>query len=198
MTYCSHRRKHPLHVDYVFLGACLGYIQDALFEAILSHPRLSMERKIAIVKAIGKVIWIQNDLLAKWHTVDGQSYLDDGQASQQSSEEEGYLHGKKILGDENSIASRSSSRSSSGKSSIGRDLRHLDLGEDGITMACPFSGMRAGSPGAGLDTQRAAPPSRPSSRMTSPQASVSNGMPQLHVADGKVVGNQRIDRSLLG
>lgn len=58
----SNRRRHPLHVDYVFLGACLGYIQDAMFEAILSHPRLNLERKIAIVKAVGKVIWIQVSL----------------------------------------------------------------------------------------------------------------------------------------
>lgn len=49
-------RRNPLHVDYVFLGACLGYIQDAMMESILSHPKLHRTRKIAIVKAINKVI----------------------------------------------------------------------------------------------------------------------------------------------
>lgn len=60
-------RRKALFVDYIFLGACLGYIQDAFTEAILSHPKLELQRKIAIVKAIGKVVWIQNDLIAKWH-----------------------------------------------------------------------------------------------------------------------------------
>ena len=70
-------RQNPLHVDYVFLGACLGFIQDSLFEAILSHPRLEMHRKIAIVKALGKVIWIQNDLIERWHNTDGSEYIQE-------------------------------------------------------------------------------------------------------------------------
>lgn len=59
-------RDHPLHIEYIHLGACFAFIQDILTEAILSHPRLAMTRKIAITKAISKVIWIQNDLMAKW------------------------------------------------------------------------------------------------------------------------------------
>ena len=59
-------REHPLHIEYVHIGACLSFIQDTLTEALLSHPRLRMERKVALVKALGKVIWIQNDLFAKW------------------------------------------------------------------------------------------------------------------------------------
>ncbi|GAW24553.1 hypothetical protein ANO14919_141400 [Xylariales sp. No.14919] len=59
-------RQHPLHIEYVHIGACLSFIQDTLTEALLSHPRLRMEKKVALVKALGKVIWIQNDLFAKW------------------------------------------------------------------------------------------------------------------------------------
>lgn len=53
-------RRHPLHVEYVHIGVCLGFIQDVMFEAILSHPRLKLEMKIAMVKSLTKVLWIQN------------------------------------------------------------------------------------------------------------------------------------------
>jgi len=91
-------RAHPLHVEYIHLGACLSFIQDILTEAILSHPRLHIQRKIALVKAIGKVIWIQNDLMAKWHVRDGEEYVSDN--SDIVIEKEGYLNGKKVLDDE--------------------------------------------------------------------------------------------------
>ncbi|RYP74450.1 hypothetical protein DL770_007590 [Monosporascus sp. CRB-9-2] len=90
-------RVHPLHVEYIHLGACLSFIQDIMTEAILSHPRLNLQRKIALVKAIGKVIWIQNDLMAKWHCKDGREFEDNDEEI--AIEEEGYLHGKKILED---------------------------------------------------------------------------------------------------
>ncbi|KAI1270248.1 hypothetical protein F5Y18DRAFT_8012 [Xylariaceae sp. FL1019] len=66
MMHVGRGREHPLHIEYVHIGVCLAFIQDTLTEALLSHPRLSMERKVALVKALGKVIWIQNDLFAKW------------------------------------------------------------------------------------------------------------------------------------
>ncbi|KAG8410329.1 hypothetical protein J3459_017141 [Metarhizium acridum] len=90
-------RKHPLHIEYVHLGTCLGFIQDIMTEAILSHPRLHMYRKIALVKALNKVIWIQNDFMAKWHVREADEFglLE----SDVLIEKEGYLHGKKILDD---------------------------------------------------------------------------------------------------
>ncbi|PHH62622.1 hypothetical protein CDD81_6856 [Ophiocordyceps australis] len=91
-------RKHPLHIEYIHLGVCLGFIQDIMTEAILSHPRMSLPRKTALIKALGKVIWIQNDLMAKWHVRDGAEY---GSASLRDAhvEPEGYLHGQRILDD---------------------------------------------------------------------------------------------------
>ncbi|KAK8102652.1 hypothetical protein PG984_015798 [Apiospora sp. TS-2023a] len=105
-------RKHPLHIEYIHMGACLGFIQDILTDAIMSHPKLSLQRKTAFVRAIGKVIWIQNDLIAKWHVRDGEEFTAHGKKKQQQEreeeddddsdtviEQEGYLHGKKILDD---------------------------------------------------------------------------------------------------
>jgi hypothetical protein len=97
MMHVGQGRTHPLHVEYVHIGATLSFIQDVLTEAILSHPRLKMDRKIALVKALSKVIWIQNDLFAKWYVRDGDEFEEDQLVPEV--EPEGYLHGKKILGE---------------------------------------------------------------------------------------------------
>lgn len=122
-------RKNPLHVDYVFLGPCLGFIQDAMFEAILSHPRLELYKKISIIKALGKVIWIQNDLMERWHNSDGLEYLEEEPLDDAEELREGYLHGKKILGDDTSSIGSTSTESS------------VRSSESGISGRCPFSGM---------------------------------------------------------
>ncbi|KAF3914908.1 hypothetical protein ABW20_dc0107714 [Dactylellina cionopaga] len=151
-------RKNPLHVDYVFLGACLGFIQDAMFEAILSHPRLELFKKIAIVKALGKVIWIQNDLMERWHNSDGLEYIEDEPLDETEELQEGYLHGKKVFGDDSaSVGSNdtgSSRRSNeSGKTVLGRPIEEATHLTEGISR-CPFSGMAKPDP-AHLEQQRA-------------------------------------------
>ncbi|KAK5663795.1 hypothetical protein OQA88_4227 [Cercophora sp. LCS_1] len=88
-------RTHPLHIEYVHIGAALAVIQDILNEAILSHPKLSLPRKMGIVKALNKVIWIQNDLFTKWYVHDGDEYTDGMDFG--VIEKEGWLHGKKVL-----------------------------------------------------------------------------------------------------
>tara|TARA_R110002003_G_scaffold46_10_gene3801 strand:+ start:7126 stop:7683 length:558 start_codon:yes stop_codon:yes gene_type:complete len=97
MMHVGQGRVHPLHVEYVHIGVTLSFIQDVMTEAILSHPRLKMERKIALVKALSKIIWIQNDLFAKWYVRDGDEFQE--QVLVPEIEAEGYLHGKKILHD---------------------------------------------------------------------------------------------------
>ncbi|KAI1355769.1 Protoglobin-domain-containing protein [Xylaria sp. FL0043] len=132
MMHVGRGREHPLHIEYVHIGACLSFIQDTLTEALLSHPRLRMERKVALIKALGKVIWIQNDLFAKWckYTVippvyllaidvrDGDEFADEAEAPE--IEREGYLFGKRMLD----------------------DLEEED--ETGTTSVCPFSGLAKG------------------------------------------------------
>lgn len=90
-------RANPLHIEYVHIGATLSFIQDVMVEAILSHPRMKMERKIALVKALSKVIWIQNDLFAKWYVRDGEEF--EAERLVPEVEAEGWLHGKKVLGE---------------------------------------------------------------------------------------------------
>jgi len=97
MMHVGRGRKHPLHVEYVHIGALLGFVQDVVFEAILSHPKLSIELKTAFIKALGKVLWIQNDLFAKWYVRDGSEFTED--LSEPEVEPEGYLNGKKVVVD---------------------------------------------------------------------------------------------------
>jgi hypothetical protein len=97
MMHVGQGRAHPLHVEYVHIGATLSFVQDILTEAILSHPKMRMDRKIGLVKAISKVIWIQNDLFAKWYVRDGDEFTDE--VTVPEIEPEGYLHGRKILHD---------------------------------------------------------------------------------------------------
>lgn len=127
MMHVGQGRAHPLHVEYVHIGVTLSFIQDVLTEAILSHPRLKMDRKIALVKALSKVIWIQNDLFAKWYVRDGDEFTEDRLVPE--IEPEGYLHGKKIL--------RSGSDSES-------EIEDADV----LTGSCPFKNLMA-TPGAG-------------------------------------------------
>ncbi|KAF3923351.1 hypothetical protein ABW21_db0204243 [Orbilia brochopaga] len=196
-------RKNPLHVDYVFLGACLGFIQDALFEAILSHPRLELPKKISIVKALGKVIWIQNDLMEKWHNTDGLDCTpsdDSDDALDEGDEQEGYLHGKKILGDGNgspdsasvNSSSDSSRRSSEGgKTVLGRPIEEATHLMEG--MRCPFSGMARADP-PDLNKQRATLPRPSLSGSGSPRDSAvgleqfhTPGTPRLKLVNGVTV-----------
>lgn len=55
-------RKHPLHVEYIHMGALLGFVMDILIEAIISHPKLKIEQKTAVIKALNKILWIQNGI----------------------------------------------------------------------------------------------------------------------------------------
>ncbi|KAK0655639.1 Protoglobin-domain-containing protein [Cercophora newfieldiana] len=122
-------RTHPLHIEYVHIGAGLAVIQDILNEAILSHPRLPLPRKIAITKALNKVIWIQNDLFTKWYVHDGEEFTDGMDFG--IIEKEGWLHGKKVLHHENE----------SNESEVSDDTASPpDKAPAGV---CPFTGVSA-------------------------------------------------------
>ncbi|KAK4232405.1 Protoglobin-domain-containing protein [Podospora fimiseda] len=125
-------RTHPLHIEYIHIGAGLAVIQDVLTEAILSHPRLHLQRKMAIVKALGKVIWIQNDLFTKWYVHDGEEYTDG--IDYGVIEKEGWLHGKKILSEEDEAGSEKSD----------------DTATVGNNGGCPAAGKRASAATAGV------------------------------------------------
>jgi len=138
-------RKQPLNVEYVHIGACLGFIQDCLTEAILSHPRLKIERKIAITRALGKVIWIQNDLFAKWYVRDGEEFQSSRRADEVDGE--GFLRGKKVLRTEDLGSGYESF--SPGASEVGTPGEEVEL--------CPFAGLMERVEGMGMKVREEVP-----------------------------------------
>lgn len=119
---------NPLNIEYMHLGACLGYIQDIFTEALMSHPRLSLQRRVGLIRAIGKIIWIQNDLFAKWFVRDGEEFSDE--MPEINGEKEGYLGEKRMLGESSPSGSSSEDDRSSVASGSVQSKRSV----------CPFSG----------------------------------------------------------
>ena len=181
-------RRNPLFVDYMFLGVCLGYIQDAFFEAILSHPKLDLTRKIAITRAIAKVIWIQNDLMARWHMKDGEEFQDTSAEPERLNPTLLNMWAASINEDKASVHS-----SDSGKTSLGRTEDDIEMSNE--HSVCPFSGV-ASNQEYDMRKQRA-PRSKPERDSQSNYFAAQTGIPKLHVVDGKVVGKEKLDLSLL-
>ncbi|KAJ5039558.1 hypothetical protein NUH16_009341 [Penicillium rubens] len=132
-------RMSPLNIEYIHLGACLGYIQDIWIEAMLSHPHLSLRRKIALVRAVNKILWIQNDLFARYHSSDGEEFADEMSEFNYTEDQEGYLGDKRILG------SSSGSSTEDDRSSISSGVApSIDSAAPSTTpkvSACPFADM---------------------------------------------------------
>jgi len=166
-------RRNPLHVDYMFLGICMGYIQDAFTESILTNTTVDLRLRISIVRALGKLIWIQNDLLARWHVQEdnlGANPLPTPQtrsstrprpatASPAPSNSHPYQQPTShLVPDTESLSNQFRSRkksdagshSSSGKTSLGRRKESMDgfSYSSGDSGGCPFSG-------SAMDYQRA-------------------------------------------
>ncbi|KAE9984494.1 hypothetical protein BLS_002196 [Venturia inaequalis] len=128
MMHTGRGKKKSLNVEFVHIGATLGFLQDVLVEAVLTHPRLKMERKIAVVRALGKVLWIQNDLFAKWYVRDGEEFA--AQRRNPRDEREGFVNGKCVV-------DLDSPNFSGGEDSFTPSDIGSPMEEDG----CPFSSM---------------------------------------------------------
>ncbi|KAF8636125.1 hypothetical protein AX17_003769 [Amanita inopinata Kibby_2008] len=57
----NHRAKKPgLRVEYIHCGLLLGFVEDIIATEVLKHPDLTMETKLAVTRALNKLIWLQN------------------------------------------------------------------------------------------------------------------------------------------
>jgi hypothetical protein len=166
-------RREPIHVDYMFLGICLGYVQDAFTESILTNTTVELRLRISAVRALGKVIWIQNDLLARWHINENiigtnpnpqpetsglpRSAVPSpvpSKAQLSSPVTNPFGHDGENLSAqyENRNHSDSASYASSNKTSLGRNKDSLDMDHYGSNSSggCPFAGSSMDSQRAGL------------------------------------------------
>ncbi|KAH6909294.1 Protoglobin-domain-containing protein [Coprinopsis sp. MPI-PUGE-AT-0042] len=68
----KHRRlmgKAPLYVDLMHLSLLLAWTLDVLTPVILSYAEYPLSRRIDIMRAFQKVVWIQNDLFTRHYAV---------------------------------------------------------------------------------------------------------------------------------
>lgn len=165
-------RRNPLHVDYMFLGICMGYVQDAFTESILTNNSVDLRLRISVVRALGKLIWIQNDLLARWHINENnignnpnpQPETSGLPRSAAPSPVPSKAHVAQPLTDpfghegenlsaqiEKNHGSDSASYAGSNKTSLGRNKDSLEFDSySGSNGGCPFSGTSMDDQRAGL------------------------------------------------
>lgn len=146
--HAGQERVHPLNIEFVHINICIGYIQDIFIEALLSHPHISLRRKIALVRAVNKILWIQNDLMAKWRVRDGEEYADEMSVYSFGSEKEGYIGDKKILGSDSSSSiddDAASIVSSIAPSTHTTNTIQTTQTNASKISACPFADLAKGS-----------------------------------------------------
>jgi len=62
----KHREKKPeLRVEYIHMGALLGYVEDIVVGAVMEMEGVDASTKMKVMRAFNKVLWIQNDLFAR-------------------------------------------------------------------------------------------------------------------------------------
>jgi len=62
----TYRTKRPgLRVEYIHCAILLGYVEDILIDAVTNHPDVDLPTKVAVLRAVNKILWIQNDLFAR-------------------------------------------------------------------------------------------------------------------------------------
>jgi hypothetical protein len=165
-------RRNPLHVDYMFLGICMGYVQDAFTESILTNNSVDLRLRISVVRALGKLIWIQNDLLARWHINENNIGINPNSQPDTSglprpvapspipakahlasppTNPFGY-EDEHLSSQYESHNSDSASYAGSNKTSLGRNKESLEFDSysSGSSGGCPFSGSSMDSQRAGL------------------------------------------------
>ncbi|KAI9739463.1 MAG: hypothetical protein M1818_005151 [Claussenomyces sp. TS43310] len=69
----KHRESRPeLRVDYIHMGLTLSYVSDVILNAVMKMDDVPFEKRLAVVRAFNKVIWMQNDLFARHYINDAE------------------------------------------------------------------------------------------------------------------------------
>ncbi|RXW23745.1 hypothetical protein EST38_g2126 [Candolleomyces aberdarensis] len=73
MGFAHREKKPPLRVEYIHCGILLGYVEDIVVNAVLTHPDLDNETKTVVLRALNKIVWIQNDLFARHYLAEAET-----------------------------------------------------------------------------------------------------------------------------
>lgn len=66
-------RPEGWRVEFMHFALLLGVLEDVVVEAVLEKGEgfgLDWEGRMRVVRAWNKVLWVQNDLFARWFVVD--------------------------------------------------------------------------------------------------------------------------------
>jgi hypothetical protein len=70
----KHRKNKPaLFVEYRDINLLLGWVENAVTDIVMGVDALDIDTKVAVLKALNKYWWLQNDLFAR-------HYIDEGEA----------------------------------------------------------------------------------------------------------------------
>ncbi|KAJ5157213.1 uncharacterized protein N7482_008313 [Penicillium canariense] len=147
MMHSGQGRLHPLNIEFIHINACMGYIQDIFIEALLSHPQISLRRKIALLRAVNKILCIQLDLFAKWRLRDGEEYEDEMSVYSFGSGKEGCLGDKTILGSSSSSSADDDTASIASVTPSTHSAQTTQTAQFGASRAsvCPFADLAQSS-----------------------------------------------------
>jgi len=70
------------------MGALLGYVVDIVVGAVMGMDEVDNVMKGRVIRALNKVVWIQNDLFARHYLRDPEVGQGVGEATPPSEEEE--------------------------------------------------------------------------------------------------------------
>lgn len=76
----KHRKNKPaLFVEYRDVNLLLGWVENAVTEIVMGVEALDMPTKLAVLKALNKYWWIQNDLFARHYVIDLSTGAQNGE-----------------------------------------------------------------------------------------------------------------------
>jgi len=76
----KHRKnKPPLFVEYRDVNLLLGWVENAVTDIVMGVEALDLPTKLAVLKALNKYWWIQNDLFARHYVVDLSAQATQGE-----------------------------------------------------------------------------------------------------------------------
>lgn len=73
----KHRKlvgKDGLRVDHIHLSGLLGWTMDRIIVIVLRDETIPLDKRETIIRALHKVMWIQQDLFSRHYVRDGEEY----------------------------------------------------------------------------------------------------------------------------
>ena len=91
----KHREARPdLRVEYMHMGALLGYVIGLVVDAVLDMDEVPNAEKKKVLLALNKVLWIQNDLFVRHYVTKPVSEFGRGKEEEKKPEaQEGLIGG---------------------------------------------------------------------------------------------------------